>query len=89
MQLPSEGISASKVKDMIRDKLPKAESGSYNWAEVELVEEGKEESQPTPKLGPRSYFGAHTSSDGRTVVLSGGVDELGHLEANAWVLKIK
>ena len=89
MQLPSEGISASKVKDMIRDKLPKAESGSYNWAEVELVEEGKEESQPTPKLGPRSYFGAHTGSDGRTVVLSGGVDELGHLEANAWVLKIK
>ena len=43
MQLPSEGISASKVKDMIRDKLPMAEPGSYNWAEVELLEDSEQD----------------------------------------------
>ncbi|KAL2163292.1 hypothetical protein VTH06DRAFT_5348 [Thermothelomyces fergusii] len=37
LQLPSPARSAAAVKDKIREKLPRLESGEFRWAEAEIV----------------------------------------------------
>ncbi|KAF6843877.1 kelch domain-containing protein [Colletotrichum musicola] len=87
LQLPSHGFTAAAVKDAIRDKLPRVESGEFSWAEVELVptEEVKTEGKAHP--GPRGFFGAG-ASDGKSLVFWGGVSAKGK-EGDGWLLQVQ
>ncbi|KAK2048062.1 kelch domain-containing protein [Colletotrichum somersetense] len=87
LQLPTRGFSAAAVKDAIRDKLPRVESGEFSWAEVELllVEEVRAEGKAHP--GPRGFFGAD-AADAKSVILWGGVSALGK-EGDGWLLQVQ
>ncbi|KAK1472887.1 kelch domain-containing protein [Colletotrichum abscissum] len=87
LQLPTHGFSAAAVKDAIRDKLPRVDSGEFSWAEVELIptEEVKTEGKAHP--GPRGYFGAD-AADGKSLVFWGGVSALGK-EGDGWLLQVQ
>lgn len=88
LQIPSGNKSATKVKDMIRDRLPKMESGVFSWYEVEIGPSNPEQSKETARPGPRSFFGADASSDGKRAILWGGVGATGEVESDGWVLDI-
>lgn len=87
LQLPSHGFSAAALKDAIREKLPRAESGELSWAEIEVVagEEVKTEGKAHP--GPRGFFGADASGD-KSIVFWGGLDGRGN-EGDGWLVQIQ
>ncbi|OLN82375.1 Tip elongation aberrant protein 3 [Colletotrichum chlorophyti] len=87
LQLPTHGFTAAAVKDAIRDKVPRLESGEFSWAEVELVptEEVKTEGKAHP--GPRGYFGADAAS-AKSLVFWGGVTAMGK-EGDGWLLQVQ
>ncbi|KAK2000298.1 kelch domain-containing protein [Colletotrichum falcatum] len=87
LQLPTHGFSAAAIKDAIRNKLPRTDSGEFSWAEVEFVttEEVKKEGKAHP--GPRGFFGAD-AADGKSVVFWGGVTALGR-EGDGWILQVR
>ncbi|KAF9875922.1 kelch domain-containing protein [Colletotrichum karsti] len=87
LQLPSHGFNAAAVKDAIRDKLPRLESGEFSWAEVDLMpnEEVKAEGKAHP--GPRGYFGAG-AADAKSVIFWGGANAKGK-EGDGWLLKVQ
>uniref|UniRef100_L2FZM2 Kelch domain-containing protein n=1 Tax=Colletotrichum fructicola (strain Nara gc5) TaxID=1213859 RepID=L2FZM2_COLFN len=87
VQLPTHGFTAAAVKDAIRDKLPRVESGEFSWAEVELVptEEVKTEGKAHP--GPRGFFGAGSAS-GKSLIFWGGDSAKGK-EGDGWLLQVQ
>ncbi|KAK1579898.1 kelch domain-containing protein [Colletotrichum navitas] len=87
LQLPTRGFSAAAIKDAIRDKLPRIDSGEFTWAEVELLptEEVRAEGKAHP--GPRGFFGAD-AADAKSVIFWGGVSALGR-EGDGWLLQIQ
>jgi len=87
LQLPTRGFSAAAIKDAIRDKLPRIDSGEFTWAEVELLptEEVRAEGKAHP--GPRGFFGAD-AADAKSVIFWGGVSALGK-EGDGWLLQIQ
>ncbi|KAK0721310.1 hypothetical protein B0T21DRAFT_403966 [Apiosordaria backusii] len=74
LQLPSRGITGAKMKDYVREKLPKMKSGEMTWAEVELVAMEQMEHQGKVHPGPRGWFGVDGCLGGRGVVFWGGVN---------------
>ncbi|KAM0268714.1 hypothetical protein ACHAQH_009912 [Verticillium albo-atrum] len=87
LQLPSRGLSAAALKDAIRDKLPRADSGELSWAEMDIVpvEETAMEGKAHP--GPRGFFGADAVGD-KGVLFWGGLDGRGN-EGDGWLLQIQ
>ncbi|PSR79724.1 hypothetical protein BD289DRAFT_375150 [Coniella lustricola] len=89
VQLPSHGFNAAAVKDAIRDRLPgNIESGTYSWAEVEIVPTEQLEHEGKVHPGPRGFFGASTCADGKSIVFWGGLNAKGDQEADGWMLKV-
>lgn len=89
-QAPTHGITPASVKDAIRDKLPgSVESGSYSWAEVEILPTEQVEHEGKVHPGPRAFFGASSCLGGKGVVFWGGVNAKGEQEADGWLLKIE
>ncbi|KAF3770598.1 hypothetical protein M406DRAFT_271856 [Cryphonectria parasitica EP155] len=89
LQVPSRGFSAAAVKDAIRDKLPgSVESGTYSWAEVEIVPTEQLEHEGKVHPGPRGFFGASPCADGKAVVFWGGLNAKEEQEADGWILRI-
>ena len=86
LQLPSREYSAAAVKDAIRDKLPRVESGELSWAEVEILPETEVKAEGAGP-GPRGFFGADALRD-NSVVFWGGLDGSGN-EGDGWLLQIK
>lgn len=88
LQLPAHRRSAAAVKDAIREKLPRAESNEFRWAEAEIV--------PTEQLveggkvhpGPIAQFAVDSCLDGQGVVLWGGTNAKGVKQADGWVLRL-
>jgi len=95
LQLPSKSakplswtdLKPAVVKDAIREKLG-YDSGSYSWSEVdvqpteELIHEGK------VHPGPRAWFGADVTADGKSVVLWGGLNAKGENESDGWLINL-
>ncbi|KAK4196654.1 hypothetical protein QBC40DRAFT_6000 [Triangularia verruculosa] len=88
LQLPSRGITGAKVKDYVREKLPKMTSGELTWAEVELVPMEQMEKQGKVHPGPRGSFGVDSFLGGRGVVFWGGVNPRGEREGDGWILRL-
>ncbi|KAF5020574.1 hypothetical protein F66182_7406 [Fusarium sp. NRRL 66182] len=88
LQIPSDGYSATRVKDAIRDTLPWVESGSFSWHELEIAPAEMTQESGKVHPGPRGFFGADTCLDGKGVLLWGGVNAKGETEADGWLLKI-
>lgn len=89
LQLPSHGFSAANIKDVLRDKLPGSmESGAFSWAEVQILP--TEQAEPAGKVhpGPRGFFGASPSQDGKGVVFWGGLNAKGEKEGDGWFLNV-
>ena len=80
LQCPSEKLTGAGVKDLIRDKLPNTESGSFRWHEVEV---------PENKPEPRSYFGADNTTDGKSVVVWSGTDGKGVTASGGWIVTVR
>lgn len=87
LQLPSREYSAAAIKDAIRDKLPRVESGELSWAEVEILPETEVKTEGKAHPGPRGFFGADALGD-NGVVFWGGLDGSGN-EGDGWLLQIK
>jgi len=95
LQVPSKSakpltwtdLKPAVVKDAIREKLG-YDSGSYSWSEVdvqpteELIHEGK------VHPGPRAFFGADVTADGKSVVLWGGLNAKGENESDGWLINL-
>ncbi|KAM5347377.1 hypothetical protein ACJ41O_010382 [Fusarium nematophilum] len=88
LQLPSEGFSASGVKDAIRDKLPRTESGVFSWCELEIAPNEVDQQAGKVHPGPRAFFGADACLDGKGVVFWGGVNAKGETEGDGWLLTV-
>lgn len=89
LQIPSHGFNPAAVKDLIRDKLPgPVESGTYRWAEVEIVPTEQIEHEGKVHPGPRAFFGASSYQGMTGVMFWGGLNAKGEQEADGWVLKI-
>lgn len=89
LQLPAGLASGARVKDVIRDALPKTDSGSLSWAHVEISppspdQEITESGKAHP--GPRGYFGADNCGDGRRIILWGGINGKSETEGDGWIL---
>ncbi|KAK0654346.1 hypothetical protein QBC41DRAFT_386497 [Cercophora samala] len=88
LQLPSRGITGAKVKDYVREKLPKMSSGELTWAEAELVAMEQMESEGKVHPGPRGRFGVDGCLGGRGVVIWGGENAKGEREGDGWILRL-
>lgn len=89
LQVPSRGLSAAILKDAIREKLPRAESGEFSWAEVEIVPEEKHSGGGKAHPGPRALFGAAAAGDAN-LVFWGGINGSGSgSEEDTWLLQIQ
>lgn len=88
LQIPSNSYSASSLKDVIRDHLPGTNSGSFSWAEVEIAPIEPMQSEGKVHPGPRGFFGADVSSDGKSVIIWGGINAKGETESDGWLLKV-
>lgn len=91
LQLPSVKLSGAGIKDAIREKLPRVESGEMSWVAADVVPTelaGKTEGKAHP--GPRAFFGADVVGGGgqgdHAVVLFGGRSARG-VEADGWRLR--
>lgn len=90
LQLPSQGFTAAKIKDVIRDKLPGSmESGAFSWAEVEIQPTEQAEHAGKVHPGPRGHFGASPSTNAKGVVFWGGLNAKGEKEGDGWLLKVQ
>ncbi|KAF4970569.1 hypothetical protein FSARC_2434 [Fusarium sarcochroum] len=88
LQLPSDGYSATRVKDAIRDTIPGVESGAFSWHELEIAPAEMTQEAGKVHPGPRGFFGADTCLNGKGVLLWGGVNAKGETEADGWLLKV-
>ncbi|KAH6847628.1 hypothetical protein B0I37DRAFT_354350 [Chaetomium sp. MPI-CAGE-AT-0009] len=88
LQLPAHGRSAAAVKDKIREKLPRMESGAFRWAEAEIVPTEQMTGEGKMHPGPRGLFAADSCFDGQGVVLWGGTNAKGEEEGDGWVLRL-
>lgn len=95
LQLPSKSLKPTSwtdikpaiIKDAIREKLG-YDSGTHSWAEVDV--------QPTEQVGhegkvhpgPRGFFGADVTEDGRRVLLWGGLNPKGEKESDGWIVHL-
>ena len=86
LQLPSENISASHLKDVIRDAIPIVNSGKSTLSEIEITYKGSENPSGRPDPGQRNFFAADTFPDGKRVLLCGGVSSEGQVENDAWIV---
>lgn len=90
LQIPSRGFNPAAVKDAIRDKLPRSvDSGTYRWAEVEIVPTEQLEHEGKVHPGPRGFFGASPCLGGKSVVFWGGLNAKREQEGDGWLLKIQ
>jgi len=88
LQLPSTEKSPASAKDVTR-KAIRVGSGEAEWAEVEIVpreEPGSTQGKSHP--GPRGYF-ASAAVDGKKVILWGGINPKGEIEADGWMIDLK
>jgi hypothetical protein len=88
LQLPAHGRSAAAIKDKIREKLPRMESGEFRWAEAEIVPTEQITGEGKMHPGPRGLFAADSCLDGQGIVLWGGVNAKGEEESDGWVLRL-
>ncbi|KAK4176840.1 hypothetical protein QBC36DRAFT_237971 [Triangularia setosa] len=88
LQLPSRGITGAKVKDYVREKLPKMKSGELTWAEVELMPMEQMEQQGKVHPGPRGRFGVDGCLGGKGVVFWGGENPKGEREGDGWIVRL-
>lgn len=95
LQLPSKSPAPTSwtdfkpavIKDAIREKLG-YDTGMHSWAEVDV--------EPTEQLGhegkvhpgPRGFFGADVTGDGKNVVLWGGLNVKDEKESDGWLLTL-
>lgn len=85
----TEAIKPARIKDAIRSKLG-YDSGTHSWGEIVvtppadlLLSEGK------VHPGPRGGFGCDTMEDGKGVVLWGGENAKGEIEADGWMIRLE
>ncbi|AEO59758.1 hypothetical protein MYCTH_2030078, partial [Thermothelomyces thermophilus ATCC 42464] len=88
LQLPAQTRSAAAVKDKIREKLPRFESGEFRWAEAEIVPTEQIAAGGKVHPGPRGLFAADACLDGHGVMLWGGINAKGEAEGDGWVLRL-
>ncbi|KAF4416087.1 Rho GTPase-activating gacHH [Fusarium acutatum] len=88
LQLPSDGYSATRVKDAIRETIPGVQSGAFSWHELEIAPAEMTQEAGKVHPGPRGFFGADGCLDGKGVLMWGGVNAKGETEADGWLLKI-
>ncbi|KAF2169768.1 hypothetical protein M409DRAFT_64781 [Zasmidium cellare ATCC 36951] len=84
----TEALKPSKIKDAIRSKLG-YDTGNHSWAEVEVLPPGDlttGEGKVHP--GPRAYFGSDMASDGKSVVVWGGLNAKGEREGDGWLITL-
>ncbi|KAM5511452.1 Tip elongation aberrant protein 3 [Fusarium oxysporum f. sp. phaseoli] len=58
LQLPSDGYSATRVKDAIRETIPGVQSGAFSWHELEIAPAEMTQEAGKVHPGPRGFFGA-------------------------------
>lgn len=88
LQLPAHGRSAAAIKDKIREKLPRMDSGEFRWAEAEIVPTEQITGEGKMHPGPRGLFAADSCLDGQGIVLWGGMNAKGEEEGDGWVLRL-
>ncbi|KAH7185008.1 uncharacterized protein B0J16DRAFT_371877 [Fusarium flagelliforme] len=88
LQLPSDGYSATRVKDAIRGAIPGVESGAFSWHELEIAPAEMTQESGKVHPGPRGFFGADTCLNGKGILMWGGVNAKGETEADGWLLKV-
>ncbi|KAK7429845.1 hypothetical protein QQZ08_003690 [Neonectria magnoliae] len=87
LQLPSDGLSASNIKDTVRDKVPGVDSGSFSWSEMEIAPTEPKQADGKAHPGPRGFFGADLCG-GKGVVFWGGINAKGETESDGWLLQL-
>lgn len=88
LQLPARAHSAAALKDKIREKLPRFESGEFRWAEAEIIPAEQIAAGGKVHPGPRGYFAADACLNGHGVMLWGGINAKGEVEGDGWVLRL-
>jgi len=94
-QLPSKSakpaswtdLKPAVIKDKIREKLG-YDSGGHSWAEVEIQANEQVAQEGKVHPGPRGYFGADVTKDGKHVMLWGGVNAKGEKEGDGWLISL-
>ena len=84
----SEAVKPAKIKDQIRLKLG-IDTGNSSWAEVDIhppEKDQRHEGKINP--GPRSHFGCCLTTDGRGVVVWGGLDAEGRRCGDGWIIQL-
>ena len=84
----TEAIKPAKIKDHIRSKLG-IDTGNSSWAEADvqpLEHDQRNEGETNP--GPRSHFGYCQTTDGKSVVVWGGLDAEDRRYGDGWVIKL-
>lgn len=87
LQLPASGLLAA-AKDRIREKLPVAESGEFQWAETIITPTEQLTAEGKVHPGPRGFFGADACFGGRGIVLWGGINAKSEREGDGWLLRL-
>ena len=83
-----EAIKPAKIKDHIRTKLG-VDTGNASWAEADvqpLEHDERDEGKINP--GPRSHFGYCQTTDGKSVVLWGGLDAEDRRYGDGWIIQL-
>ncbi|KAH7169894.1 hypothetical protein EDB81DRAFT_836950 [Dactylonectria macrodidyma] len=88
LQIPSSGLSGSAVKDTIRDGVPGIDSGAFTWSEMQITPTEPKQADGKAHPGPRGFFGADLSADGKSVVFWGGINAKGETESDGWLLSL-
>lgn len=88
-QLPTSRASSAGLKDAIRDKVPGVNSHEGEWAPVEVtkIEIGENEKGAGMWSG-RKLFGSSMTGTNQ-FMLWGGVDVVGKVEGDGWLVKIQ
>lgn len=88
-QLPTSGTSGAGLKDAIRNKVPGVKSHECEWAPVEVVKiEIGENEKGAGTWSGRKLFGSSMTGT-KLFMLWGGVDALGEVKGDGWVVKIQ
>lgn len=89
LQLPSRGFTGANIKDAVRNTLPGVKSGSFSWKEIEVVP--SEQTQMAGKVhpGPRGFFGADVTADGKGIILWGGINAKREAESDGWQVRVE
>lgn len=95
MQLPSKSVKPmswtdlkpAAIKDTIREKLG-YDSGAHSWAEVDVQPNEQIGHEGKVHPGPRGFFGADATSDGKSVVLWGGLNAKDERESDGWLISL-